>query len=61
VGLENFIIAMACEDDKVLDVVGTETLENEPFLAPRERDLLQALKETLQSPPPRPFQKHDIN
>ncbi len=52
---------MACEDDKVLDVVGTETLENEPFLAPRERDLLQALKETLQSPPPRPFQKHDIN
>ncbi len=52
---------MACEDDKVLDVVGTETLENEPFLAPRERDLLQALEETLQSPPPRPFQKHDIN
>jgi hypothetical protein len=28
VGLENFIIAMAREDDKVVDVVGTETLEN---------------------------------
>jgi hypothetical protein len=46
VGLENFIIAMACEDDKVEDVVGTKTLENEPFLASRERDLIQALKET---------------
>jgi hypothetical protein len=61
VGLESFIIAMAHEDDKVVvDVVGIETLENEPFLT-RERDLIQALKETLQSPPPRPFQKNDIN
>jgi hypothetical protein len=52
---------MECEDDKVVvDVVGLETLENEPFLA-RERDLIQALKETLQSPPPGPFQKNNIN
>jgi hypothetical protein len=61
VGLENFIIAIAREDDTVVDVVSTETLENEPFFASRERDLIQALKETLQSPPPGPFQKHDIN
>ncbi len=60
-GLENFIITMAPEDDEVVDVVGIETLENEPFLASKERDFIQALKETLQSPPPRPFQKHDIN
>ncbi len=45
--LENFIIAMAHEDDKVVDVVGTKTLENEPFLVSRERDLIQALNETL--------------
>jgi len=57
VGLESFIIAIAREDDQVVvDVVGIETLENEPFLT-RERDLIQALKETLQSPPPRPFQR----
>jgi len=47
VELENFIIAMAHEDDKVVDVVGTKTLENEPFLVSRERDLIQALNETL--------------
>jgi hypothetical protein len=52
---------MAHEDDKVVDVVGIETLENEPFFASRERDLIHALKETLQSPPLGPFQKHDIN
>ncbi len=51
-GLDNFIIAIAHEDDKVVDVVGIATLENEPFLASRERDLIQALKVTLQSPPP---------
>jgi hypothetical protein len=52
---------MAHEDDKVVvDVVGIETLENKPFLA-RERDFIQALKETLQLPPPRLVQKHDIN
>jgi hypothetical protein len=52
---------MACEDDKVVvDVVGIKTLENEPFLA-RERDLIKVLKETLQFPPFRPFQKNDIN
>jgi len=61
VGLKNFIIAMACKDDKVIaDVASTETLQNESFLASKERDLIQALKETMQSPPPRPFQKHDI-
>ncbi len=60
-GLKSFIIAMAHQDDKVvLDVVRTETLHNEPFFASKERDLIQTLKETLQSPPPRPFQKHDI-
>jgi hypothetical protein len=46
---------MAPEDDEVVDVVGIETLENEPFLTSRERDLIQALKETLQSPPLGPF------
>jgi hypothetical protein len=61
VGLKSFIIAMAHQDDKVvLDVVRTETLHNEPFFASKERDLIQILKETLQSPPHRPFQKHDI-
>jgi hypothetical protein len=55
VGLDNFIIAMAREEDKVVDVVGTPTLENEPFFASRERDLIQALKVTLQSPPPGPL------
>ncbi len=43
-GLDNFIIAMTHEDDKVVDVVSTKTLENEPFLASKERDLIQALK-----------------
>jgi hypothetical protein len=39
---------MACEDDKVVvDVVGIETLGNEPFLA-MERDVIQTLKKTLQ-------------
>jgi hypothetical protein len=40
VGLDNFIIAIAHQDDKVVDVVGIATLENEPFLASRERDLI---------------------
>jgi len=32
---------MAHQDDKVVvDVVGTKTLQNEPFLALRERDLI---------------------
>jgi hypothetical protein len=45
----------------VVDVVGTKTLQNEPFLASKEKDLIWALKETMQSPSPGPFQKHDIN
>ncbi len=53
---------MAHQDDKVdVDVVGTKTLPNEPFLVSRERDLIWALKKTIQSPPLGPFQKHDIN
>jgi hypothetical protein len=62
VGLESFIISMACEYDKVVvDVVGAKSLEIEPFLASKERDLIQTLNYTLQSPLLRPFQKHDIN
>jgi hypothetical protein len=38
-----------------VDVVPIETLHNEPFFASKERDLIQALKETVQFPPPRPF------
>jgi hypothetical protein len=53
---------MAHQDDKVVvDVVGIETLQTEPFLASREKDLIQTLKEIVQSPPLEPFQKHDIN
>ncbi len=52
---------MACKDDKIIvDFAGTKTLQNESFFTSRERDLIQALKETVQSPPLRPFQKRNI-
>jgi hypothetical protein len=39
---------MARHDYKVVvDVVGTLTLQNVPFLVLNERDLIQALKETM--------------
>jgi hypothetical protein len=39
---------MACQDYKVVvDVVGTKTLQNVPFLVSNERDLIQALMETM--------------
>jgi hypothetical protein len=61
VGLKSFIITMACKDDKIIvDFAGTKTLQNESFFTSRERDLIQALKETVQSPPLRPFQKRNI-
>jgi len=40
----------------VVDDVGiSKILENEPFVALKERDLIEALKETMQSPPHEPF------
>jgi hypothetical protein len=39
---------MACQDYKVVvDVVGIKTLQNLPFFVLNERDLIQALKETM--------------
>jgi hypothetical protein len=44
-----------------VDVVGIpEILPNLPFVALKERDWIQTSKEIVQSPPFRPFQKHDI-
>jgi hypothetical protein len=37
-----------------------EIIEDTPFISSRKRDLLQALKATVQEPPPGPFQKFDI-
>jgi hypothetical protein len=42
------------------DVRFPKILQNEPFIALKERDLIEALKETVQSPPLRPFQKDHI-
>ncbi len=42
------------------DVGFPKTLQNEPFVALKERDLIEALKEIVQSPPPGPFQKDHI-
>jgi hypothetical protein len=37
----------------VVDDVGIpEILQDEPFVALKERDLIETLKETVQSPPP---------
>jgi hypothetical protein len=45
----------------VMDDVGiSKILENEPFVALKERDLIEALKETMQSTPHGPFQKDHI-
>jgi hypothetical protein len=45
VGLKSFIITLAHKDDKVVvDVVGTNKLQNEPFLTSKKRELIQALK-----------------
>jgi hypothetical protein len=39
---------MACQDYKaIVDVVGTKTLQNVSFFVSNERDLIQALKETM--------------
>jgi hypothetical protein len=40
---------MACQDYKVVvDVVGiSKILQNEPFIALKERDLIQTLRETM--------------
>jgi len=37
-----------------------EIIEDTPFIPSRERDLLQALKATMQEPPLGPFRKSDI-
>jgi hypothetical protein len=42
------------------DVKISKILQDEPFVASKERDLIEALKETVQSPPPGPFQKDHI-
>jgi hypothetical protein len=56
VGLKSFIITLAHKDDKVVvDVVGTNKLQNEPFLTSKKRELIQALKEKVQSLPLGPF------
>jgi hypothetical protein len=40
----------------VMDDVGiSEILQDEPFVVSNERDLIEVLKETMQSPPPGPF------
>jgi len=39
------------------DVRILKILQNEPFDASKERDLIEALKEKMQSPPLGPFQK----
>jgi hypothetical protein len=40
----------------VMDDVGiSEILQDEPCVASKERDLIEALKETVQSPPLGPF------
>jgi hypothetical protein len=44
----------------VNDVRILEILQDEPYVASKERDLIEALKETMQSPPPKPFQKDHI-
>jgi hypothetical protein len=49
VGLQSLIIAMPCQDYKVVvDVVGIpKILQNEPFIALKERNLIKTLKETI--------------
>ncbi len=42
------------------DVGMLKVLQDEPFVALKERDLIETLKETMQSPPPKPFQKDHI-
>jgi hypothetical protein len=45
----------------VVDDVGIiEILQDEPFVALKERDLIEVLKENMQSPHPRPSQKDHI-
>ncbi len=45
----------------VVDDVGfLEILQSEPFVVSKERDLVEGLKETLQSPPPEPYMKDHI-
>jgi hypothetical protein len=45
----------------VVDDVGIfEILQDEPFVALKEMDLIEALNETIQSPPFRRFQKDHI-
>ncbi len=53
---------MTHQDYKVVvDVVDIpKILQNLPFVASKERDLIWTLKEIVQSPIFRPFQKHDI-
>jgi hypothetical protein len=38
----------------------SKIVEDTPFISSRKRDLLQALKATVQETPPGPFQKFDI-
>ncbi len=42
------------------DVRIPKILQDETFVASKEKDLIEALKETVQSPPFRPFQKDHI-
>ncbi len=44
-----------------MDDVGIlEILQNERFVVSKETDLVEALKETMQSPPPKPYMKDHI-
>ncbi len=59
----NFFYVMLNQDYSkvVVDDVGIpEILQDEPFVASKERDLIEALKETVQSPLFKPFQKDHI-
>jgi hypothetical protein len=44
----------------IYDVRISEILQDEPFVASKERDLIEALKEIVQSPPLGPFEKDHI-
>jgi hypothetical protein len=47
VGLEYNVVFDDCGIPKII--------EDTPFISSRKKDLLQALKATMQEPPPRPF------
>jgi len=44
----------------VNDVGIPKILQDEPFVASKERDIIETLKEIVQSPPLGPFRKHHI-